>query len=320
MLILPCVWLAGCSSGDGFKRGKNGAPAVADENYVRTPPPVLLAEYVGENQVVNEDAGRKGLVDMTNVSKGYVAVQCTAPVRTRVRITKNEGGNELIDDYTLPNDGTFTFYPITRGDGQYTITLFIFLEDSPQGARYERFIEATADVTLENEFGPFLVQSEIVNYNENSACVKLSHEITSNSSTNLEVVQQVYDWIAKNIVYDTAKAEQLVGTSVEYVPNPDETLRTKTGICYDYASLAAAMLRANGIPTKLIKGDVMAGDAGYVYHAWNMIWLEESGWIAVELSVNPNDWTRIDTTFAASGPDMGKFIGDGNNYTPISEY
>ena len=202
------------------------------------------------------------------------------------------------------------------GNGTYTFIMSLHGRENG----YEQFLVAEASVTLESGFAPFLVPRKSVSYDASSACVAESYTIAQHCSTDLEVVQQVYDWIASNVTYDTEKATILAGGGVEYTPDPDETLRTKTGICYDYASLAAAMLRANGIPTKLIKGDVMNQDKNKVYHAWNMVWLEEAGWIAVELAVNQNDWTRIDTTFAAAGPGMGSFIGDGSNYTPMSEH
>lgn len=302
--------LASCSAEEGFTAG--GEPEVADPEYQRTPPPLVLAEYVGTNQVQNADGSRSGVIDLTNVSKGYIAVQCTAPTAA-ILMVKKDG---VDDQYTLPNDGSTSFFPLAMGDGYYTFILYLNVE----GTSYEQFLVADASVTMESEFAPFLVQSVIVDYDANSACVQQSYEIAAHAASDLEVVQQIYAWIADNITYDTAKATALAGATVAYTPSPDDTLRTKTGICYDYASLAAAMLRANGIPTKLIKGDVLDQAQNSIYHAWNMVWLEETGWIAVELAVNPNDWTRIDTTFAAAGPGMGSFIGDGSNYTPMSQH
>ncbi len=63
-----------------------------------------------------------------------------------------------------------------------------------------------------------------------------------------------------NVDYDYDKAQNIVDNNVTgYLPDPDETLSTKKGICYDYAALAAAMLRSQGIPTKLITGYVSSG-------------------------------------------------------------
>lgn len=51
-----------------------------------------------------------------------------------------------------------------------------------------------------------------------------------------------------NVSYDNDKTYNLK-QATGYVPNPDKTLTSKKGICFDYASLGAAMLRSVGIPT-----------------------------------------------------------------------
>ena len=94
-----------------------------------------------------------------------------------------------------------------------------------------------------------------------------------------------------------------------YVPNPDDTLATGTGVCFDYASLGAAMLRSVGLPTKIITGYVTPGD---LYHAWIMVYIDGS-WHTGEFSVDSNSWSRVDLTFAASGST--EFTGDGTSYT-----
>ncbi len=307
---------------EGQPKPGNPAPAasggaLAEPEYVRTPPPVAMPEAPGTNQTTNADATRSGFIDVSNINKGYVAAQCSASVRCRVRIRKGEE----VDDYELSNDGSTSYYPITRGNGEYTVILYTFLRDGDGGPEYDQFISATATAALESEFGPYIVPTRLVEYTPESPCVVLSHEITQHAATDLEVIQQIYYWITENISYDTEKATELAGKRGAYEPNPDETLASGKGICYDYASLAAAMLRANAIPAKLIKGDVDAPDgSGTVYHAWNMVWTEETGWIAVELATNPDDWTRVDATFGASGAmDIGSFIGNGENYVPTSE-
>ena len=334
LAVVLAAMLAACAGKENFAGGPGAAgpeatagAAQADNgltlsqpDYQRTPPPVQLAEMGGAVQQVRDDGGRNGIVDTTNASKGYVGVVCNASVQARVRIIKDEAAGE-IDDYDIDTDGTPSFYPFSRGNGVYTVILYVFLEETPQGPSYERFLVSEVNVALESEFAPFLVPSRLMNYSESSACVSLSYEITQHCATDLEVVQQIYSWIAKNVKYDQSKAEQVASGVYFEAENPDITIQMKSGICYDYAALAGSMLRANGIPTKLVKGDVFVSEAdGWVFHAWNVVWLKETGWIAVELAADPNDWSRIDTTFAAAGTGMGRFIGDGSNYTPISEH
>ena len=53
-----------------------------------------------------------------------------------------------------------------------------------------------------------------------------------------------------------------------YLPDLDQVLEKKMGICFDYASLTAALLRVQGIAVKLV-----IGYADNTYHAWNEVYL-----------------------------------------------
>ena len=50
-------------------------------------------------------------------------------------------------------------------------------------------------------------------------------------------------------------------------------LKNGSGICFDYASLLAALCRIQGIPARVI-----VGWTDIEYHAWVEIYLENEGW------------------------------------------
>ena len=85
------------------------------------------------------------------------------------------------------------------------------------------------------------------------------------------VVTSIYNYVVDNLTYDYEKAATVQSG---YLPNVDLTLATQKGICFDYASLMTAMLRAQDIPTKLV-----IGYTGQLYHAWISVYLPEQGWI-----------------------------------------
>ncbi|MGD9559160.1 MAG: transglutaminase-like domain-containing protein [Oscillospiraceae bacterium] len=319
MLLLCSLFSACTPSTEGFER--DGEPILSDPSFQRTPPAVKEAEYVGTNQQVREADGNSAVIDMTNVAQGYIAVKSTSLAESLVRVTKTSGSTSDVDDYRFASDGTVQFLPITRGDGTYTFDLMHRGEETATGANYYSFLVAEATVALESEFAPFLVPNIFVSYTADSSVVAKSYEIAQHASTDLEVAQQIYYWIAGNITYDTFKAEQIKGALLRnYTPNPDDTLAAKKGICYDYASLAAAMLRANGIPCQLIKGDVKQGKST-LYHAWNLFWTEETGWISIKMPTSAHDWNRIDLTFVAGrGSSLSQFIGDGENYNGLAAF
>ena len=135
-------------------------------------------------------------------------------------------------------------------------------------------------------------------------------------SSDADVVKAVYAYIKDHVTYDVAKAQS---PPVGYIPSVDDTFLTNTGICFDYASLAAAMLRSCGIPTKVETGYISPSG---IYHAWNEVYVKDSGWIEVGFKIDADTWTLLDLTFAAgsSKGDLSGFIGDGNENTYETQY
>ena len=138
--------------------------------------------------------------------------------------------------------------------------------------------------------------------------VAKARDLTADAANQGEAVQRVCEFVVGHVSYDTDKAREL-SNATGYIPNPDATLESGLGVCFDYASLGAAMLRSLGFPTKIITGYVSPGD---LYHAWIMVYVDGS-WKTGEFSVSADSWSRVDLTFAASGST--EFTGDGTSYT-----
>lgn len=249
-------------------------------------------------------------VDLSAVEQGVVAVRAEGEKRMKCQIVFGE----VKYNYDLPQDGTPIVCPLQSGDGLYTVRVLQNTVDN----KYAEMFSQQLEVALESEFAPFLRPNQRVDYSESSACVQQAARLAAQAPDALGVVNAVYEYICGNITYDHDKARWVVENDVRgYLPDPDETLAEGKGICYDYAALAAAMLRSQGIPTKLITGYVDNGGKE-LYHAWNMIWIEESGWIAVEIKAPQHSWQRVDLTFAAAG--AGEFVGEGAGYVDSSVY
>ena len=129
---------------------------------------------------------------------------------------------------------------------------------------------------------------------------------------DLDYVEKVYDYVTGNIVYDT---ELAANVPLGYIPEIDSTLERGKGICFDYASLMTALLRTQGIPTKLV-----VGYSGTAYHAWISVYLQEAGWVDKIIRFDGKSWSLMDPTLAASNDreDVKRYIGDGGNY--IAKY
>lgn len=102
-------------------------------------------------------------------------------------------------------------------------------------------------------------------------------------------MQNIYNFVIKNISYDEEKAQNV---SYGYLPNVDDTLASGTGICFDYAALMTAMLRSQNIPTKL-----EVGYSGDTYHAWISTYVDDKGWvdniIEFDLGIPGRSWILL---------------------------
>jgi transglutaminase-like putative cysteine protease len=164
--------------------------------------------------------------------------------------------------------------PLQMGSGEYTISLL----GSNDGRRYRLLSEQTVEVELE-ENAVFLSASQTVNWNEESEVAILARELTKDAETDREKLEAIHTYIVNNVKYDYDKATKL---PKGYIPNPEDTLSEGLGICYDFAALQGSMLRAVGVPTKLVKG---YSSFTPVYHAWNEV-LIDGEWVVVDASTD----------------------------------
>ena len=74
------------------------------------------------------------------------------------------------------------------------------------------------------------------------------------------------------------------------------------------------MLRSQSIPTRLVIGYA----APDIYHAWNEIYTEETGWITPELMLKNAGWNLADATFYSTSSNKSQiagYISNPSNYT-----
>ena len=256
-----------------------------------------------EQSTFDESAaqGENGaLLDTSHTADGYVGVSATSSARLKLQIVSGQASY----NFDIPQDGTPIICPLSLGSGSYTFRVM----QNTSGSNYVELYSESADVTLSSEFAPFVRPNVYCNYTASSTCVAKARDLVKDATNQAEALEAVCTWIVDNVSYDDAKAAQLKDAT-GYVPNPDETLASGTGICFDYASLGAAMLRSQGIPTRIVTGNVSPNN---IYHAWIMVYIDGT-WKSAQFSVKPGTWSRVDLTFAASGDNAN--VGDGKDYT-----
>ncbi|MBR0462550.1 MAG: transglutaminase domain-containing protein [Erysipelotrichaceae bacterium] len=290
-----------CSCGGGNEEAKESLEFDPDNIY--EPPAMAEVSFDKDTAKLTDEV----VFDLAHTSEGYFSVSVKSDKKLKMRVLFTDSEEHY--DYDLDNDGTVCYYPLQMGSGSYSLIVYKNIE----GTKYAALDYRNTDVTLADEFQPFIRPTYYIRYSSDSDCVRKAYELTRTASSVTQFIRNVYDFVCKTVRYDKKKAENLPSI---YAPDPDETMNSGKGICFDYAALAAAMLRSQGVPCKLIMGNVSPND---LYHAWNMFYTEETGWITVKFEVSPNSWTRLDLTFSANGED-DEFIGNGENYTDMKEY
>ena len=187
--------------------------------------------------------GDRVKLDVSCLAEGYVAVSAVSDMRLKFQVVKDE----TTYNYDLPSDGTPGIFPLQGGNGSYRFRVMENVVDK----KYSELYSFTCDVVMQDEFQPFLRPSTYINYNRDSACVRKAAELAAAASDELGLVSAVYNYVCGQVTYDREKAASVKSG---YLPVPDETMTSGKGICFDYAALAGAMLRSQGIPTKMIFG------------------------------------------------------------------
>ena len=99
---------------------------------------------------------------------------------------------------------------------------------------------------------------------------ELADEICSGCETDEEKVQAFYEWIISNFEYDHDCYPLIQYFDVR------KTLRTKQGLCFDFAHLFAAFCRSQNIPCYAVDGISYTDSSAR--HTWNRVYYNGSWW------------------------------------------
>ncbi|WP_157279790.1 transglutaminase-like domain-containing protein [Paenibacillus swuensis] len=219
------------------------------------------------------------LFDSEALTKGVLRVNYEqSPDReTIIRVTKGK----VSYDYRMSPGAQ---YPLQLGDGVYKVLIAQSVSDT----KYK--VITQEELTLKQGVGNdvFLQSISLINWSNSTSAVIKARELTLRAETDQAKLKAIYTYITKNIKYDTLEAKTV---SSKYTPEVDEIYKSSKGICYDFATLFAAMARSAGLPTKVVKG--YHADAPATYHAWNEVYID-------------NKWQTVDTTYDAAYVQHGK--------------
>jgi len=245
----------------------------------------------------NKIQGGIFLIDERKKDKGFIKVLVNVKENNKfkLRITKSN----TVLNYDVPLKTTIKI-PIQLGNGIYLVELF----QNIVGTQYIKLFEGNIKVMWGEDTDAFLCSNEIINFDASTSISDLLQKVTAGQTDSPSKIVAIYNYVIKNMTYDYDKINHIDSF---YIPNIDGILKIKSGICYDYSVVFAAMLRKSNVPAKLITG--YRSDMKE-YHAWNEVWIDSG-------------WKTVDTTWDSVLMRCGKtcyMVKDSNLYNAEKTY
>ncbi|MEA5097304.1 MAG: transglutaminase domain-containing protein, partial [Burkholderiaceae bacterium] len=266
----------------------------------------FFRDNYGQNSSITTSTADEGgiSVDTGSTPYGVVLIRVdNIASDKRCKVIISAGGSSY--QYDILDRGKYVGLPLQLGNGSYQLNVY----EGLGGDSYSSKWGFTFSVSLASSLKPYTASSIMSDFSRGSGCVGKANNLCGGIDTSTGKVDAVYSWIINNISYDRALASSISNKQITtYVPDPDKTYSTRKGICFDYASLMCAMLRSQGIPTRLIVGPTSLG-----YHAWNEVFFEGKGWVVVASfewqQIDGSGWVLFDSTFAAGGMSGSEIQG-----------
>ena len=212
---------------------------------------VLMPELSGKDKTDG-----KLSVNVGHADQGYVMVKALK-TKTKMKVTVETGGTKL--QYDINRDGQYEVFPLQLGRTNYVISLWRQVE----GKKYGKIGQVKVAAKMEDELSCFLYPNQYVNYTAESPCVLKAIELCEGMTDQEKIFKAVTDYVVKNFEYDFIKSVTVAG-STGMLPDIEYCWTNRMGICQDLSAMTCAMLRSQGVPARLIIGQLGSGTA----HAW----------------------------------------------------
>lgn len=216
-------------------------------------------------------------IDASNASEGYLMIKASSKKKLKLRIVKGD----MTVTYDLPS-GDYQTIPLQAGSGTYQATVF----QQVRGSQYSQLYSKKIKAEIPDETRYALYPNQYVPYEDSSEAVSKGRDLCEGLPSDQDKAKAVIDFVSGSVLYDHIKAKTVESG---YLPDVDDTLDKKMGICFDYSALVACMLRTQGVKCKLV-----IGYADKYLHAWNEVLLG-------------GDWVRYDTTSMVTGLQVVKY-------------
>ncbi len=214
-------------------------------------------------------------IDISKAEDGLLIIKNIKDTGKRMRLQITLGEEKYV--YEIRSDKEQEEYPLQMGNGEYTAKVLQNIVD----ARYKVITTKNFKVNIKDANCVFLHSIQPIHWKDEMDPMVFAKEIMDSNKKDIDKIKEIYQHMIKNYKYNWSVYNKLPTT---YVPDIQVTYKSKMGICYDYSSLTASMLRSMGYPTRLVKGYSTKVNG---YHAWNEVFIN-------------NEWIIVDTTVDSS--------------------
>ncbi len=239
-----------------------GATLYAENLSERVLEPISYTRLYEERgiRLISPTAGGD-VAGMTMNIAGTVDPKAKFASQTTHLIVQTKKGNDQAT-YFLPIrnhrfDGNVWF---RFGPGTYEVTLYV-PEITKENRDYFRFFTVAGfrmESTVKEDMRHLLPSRGIES--DHPEIRQLAASLTRGVKGNRSKAKAIYRYVAQTMSYDMDKFRN---NTFAWDDSALKSLRTKSGVCQDYAFLTLALLRASGIPSRFVEGE-----AGDQRHAW----------------------------------------------------
>lgn len=251
---------------------------------------ILFSLWTSLTNIVSADEDR--IAQYISINGVKVESLRSQQVEGSVRLVGNTNKEKI--KILVTKDKTQTWYEVkldngkfdeevwlSLGKGNYTVAIMVNETERKYSYGPKFIIHNTQEVDK------YSVPGKDIESNDEDI-IKLAEQIVGGLNSDLEKAQAIHNWVSKNINYDYEKYIKHQNNNYDNQYGALTTLESKKGVCYDYAALVAALGRAVGLQTKMIKGEGIT-ESFRGYHAWNEIYISEE-----------NRWLKLDATFSST--------------------
>ncbi len=235
----------------------------------------------------------------TELKKGFVEIMIGQKDFTEYqddkKITITPAPDEIRED---EYGNLYAYYDVTGYKPGRSLNISI--ERILEANTYLKEISARSEATVTDE-NELYVESQTRVDCDDSEIIAKANELTRGVSSSYKKALALFEYVNTQMEYTTAKTYANQGSL--------SALKTKKGVCEEYATLYAALCRAIHIPCKVVEGyrfekkivkdsetvfDTTIGEyvltqPEYAYeiisHVWNEIYLDDYGWTPVDTCV-----------------------------------